>query len=114
MPPCTHSAFISIEPSFHICSALIPIEQELTSNAAGAKNDDVELTDNIMIKAKRKLYKSVTAVTNFVKRLPFGEKRFTVQIQTIKNCKTKIFTRMTAYTKLAMNFLEDGSWRGSK
>lgn len=66
------------------------------------------------IKANRKLFKSVTAVTEYVETFLFGEDRLMIQIQTIENCKAKLSTRATAYARLSMNFLEDGSWRESK
>lgn len=60
------------------------------------------------MKANGRLFKLVTAVTNFVKMFPLGKDCLMVQIQTIENCKPKIFTRVTT------NCFEDGSWWESK
>lgn len=48
-------------------------------------------------------------VSKYVKTFDFSENCHMIQIQTIKNCKLKIFTKAIAYAKLAMNFIKDGS-----
>ena len=67
-----------------------------------------------MIKVNSKYFKLVSVVTNFVQLFLFGEERLIVQILIIENFKTKVFTRVMVYAKLAMNFLENGSWQESK
>lgn len=44
-----------------------------------------------MKKVKKKSFKLVTAVTNFVEMFLFSKNCLIVQIQRIENCKTKIF-----------------------
>ncbi len=80
-------------------------------------NDDdigVELHDEAIIKANGRLFKTTAAANKYVETFTFGEDCFSVQIETIENCKIKIATRSTAYAKLATKFCEDGSWRESK
>ncbi len=80
-------------------------------------NDDnisVELHGEAMIKANGRLFKTRATANKYVKTFIFGEDRLSVQIETIENCKMKIATRSTAYSKLATKFLEDVSWRESK
>lgn len=67
-----------------------------------------------MIKANGKLFKLIIAITNFVELFLFGKNHSIVLIQTIKNCKTKIFIQVMVYTRLAINFLKDESWQESK
>ncbi len=81
-----------------------------------SNNDDisVELCGKAMINANGRLFNITAAANKYVETFTFGEDRLSVQIETIENCKMKITTRSTAYTKLATKFLEDGSWRESK
>lgn len=67
-----------------------------------------------MIKTNKKLFKLITVVLNFVGIFLFGKNHFMIQIQTIENCKTKIFTQVMAYIRLAINFLQDRSKQKNK
>lgn len=67
-----------------------------------------------MIKANKYFFKPVIAISKHMKTFDFGEDCLMIQIQTIKNCKTKIFTKTIAYAKLTMDFFENGSWRESR
>ena len=78
-------------------SAFISFKQEFSSsitytgNNNDELNDDVKLTRNIIINTNRKLFKLITAITNFVKIFLFDKNCLIVQIQVIKNYKIKIF-----------------------
>lgn len=61
----------------------------------------------VIIKANKKLFKSMTVIIKYVKTLPFGENCLMIQIQTIENCKAKIFIYDMLYTRLATNFCEN-------
>ena len=77
--PCPRNAFISTEPSL-----LFIRNQESLPNIACAENnnvqrdEDVEFIGNAMIKGNNKLFKLVSAVTNFVQLFPFREECLTV------------------------------------
>lgn len=74
-----------------------------------ADGNDVELRIDLIIRANRYLFKSVTAVSKYVKTFGFGENYLIIQIQTIENYKTKISIRIIAYAKLAINFFKNDS-----
>lgn len=61
-----------------------------------------------MIKTNGYYFKSMTAVSKYVEIIDFDEDCLMVHIQTIENCKIKIFIRTIAYAKLAMNFFKNG------
>lgn len=74
----------------------------------------VELHGKAMIKANKRLFKTITAANKYVKTFTFRENRLSVLIETIENCKMKIATRSSVYAKLTTKFLKDRLWRESK
>lgn len=64
-----------------------------------------------MIKANRKLFKSLIVVSNYIEIFSFDKDCLMFQIGMIENCKIKINTWATGYTRLAMKFFGDGSWQ---
>ena len=67
-----------------------------------------------MIKSNGPFFKSITVVNKYVEAFDFGKDYLMVQIPSIENYKTKIFTRTIVYAKLAINLFEDGFKRRSQ
>ena len=61
------------------------------------------------IKANKKYFNSVFAVGTYIKTFMFGGKRLQVQIEAMKNCKSKIALKTTIFATLTIWFLEDDS-----
>lgn len=67
-----------------------------------------------IIKANKKLFNSVSTVNTYIKTFTFGEKKLKVQIEVIKNYKSKIVSKITIFATLTTKFLENNSWNESK
>lgn len=98
-----------VESSFAECNISISTKLPIIDDA-----DDIKLCGEAMRKANGHFFKSINVVSKFMEIFDFCEACLIVQIQIIKNSKTKISTRAIAYAKFAMNFFEDGSWRESQ
>lgn len=61
------------------------------------------------IKTNEKLFNFVFMLSTYIKTFMFGEKRLRVQIEAIKNCKSKIAIKTTTFVILATKFLNNGS-----
>lgn len=79
----------------------------------GITENDIELSGETIIRANGKLFKLETTVIKYIITFLCREDHLMVQIQTIENCKAKIFTQATTYARLVMNFFENSSWQKS-
>lgn len=81
-----------------------------------SNNDDisVKLHDKTIIKANKRLFKTIAITNNYIEIFTFEKDRLLVQIETIEDCKMKIITRSTGYAKLVTKFLEDELWKENK
>lgn len=78
--------FTLVVPLFLLSHFFFTHNQKSLPDTARAENNEVQLDENVqltgnaIIKANSKLFKLVSALTNFVQSFLFGEKRFIVQI----------------------------------
>ena len=63
-----------------------------------------------MIKANKKLFKSISMINTYIKTFVFNKKRLQIQIKVIENYKSKIISKSIAFATLANIFLENGFW----
>lgn len=85
------------------CNIFVPAKLFVLNN-----DDDVKPCGEAIIKANRHLFKSVTIISKYIEIFDFVKNYLIVQIQIVKNCKTKISTRAMVYTQLVINFFKNG------
>lgn len=85
------------------CNIFIPAKLFVLDN-----NNDIKPCGEAMIKANRHLFKSVTVISKYIEIFDFVKNYLIVQIQIVKNCKTKISIKTMAYAQLVINFFKNG------
>lgn len=72
-------------------------------------NNNIKLIKKVKIKTNRKTFISIAIVNKCIEIIIFEENCFCIQINIIENCNKKIIIKSTAYTRLAIMFLSNGS-----